>query len=446
MRRNEADMRFAVRFAALFVALLVMCGPMAGAQDKPFGEAFEKADKLVGQSDAAPALDELKRIYEANRDSNPPLSVEASRRRIALLERLSRRSEVFGEYTTVVNDFKGRNPEIAAQALLEAGRFLRERFGVTPDEKRHGASQAWKTWKTLRDEYAGTRAAQTLASEKLIESIEEQIRTTNSADWKYRIIDGMVALTGRNPSYSYALALILIALIVKALTFPLTLKQYASMREMQKIQPLMKELQAKYKGPELNTKMMELYKEHGVNPLAGCFPALVQMPFLYMVFVAIQLYEVALSQAGFLWIGSPLAKQYPNFIGGSLSQSDVPILVLYSVSMYITMRMTPSPDPAQAQQQRTMAWMMSGFFFWMFMTQKWGSGFVLYWLVQNILNIWQQYEYIYKPNKAKMAAAAGGGGTVEVSVPASPSTQRNGSGKAAEPAGSQPRVRPRKRK
>ena len=89
---------------------------------------------------------------------------------------------------------------------------------------------------------------------------------------------------------SYGWALIALAFVVRVVLWPLTAIQFRSMAEMQKVQPLVKQLQAKYKGdPQtLNTQMMALYKEHKVNPLAGCVPMLIQFPILIGLYWAIQ--------------------------------------------------------------------------------------------------------------------------------------------------------------
>jgi len=256
-----------------------------------------------------------------------------------------------------------------------------------------------------------------------------------------------VRLTGKNPSYSYALALIILAVAVKLILLPFSKKQYKSQREMQQLQPLLKELQKKYKGTELNQKQMELYKEHGVNPFGGCLPLLFQMPFLIFIFQAIREYEPAFAKGKFLWIGSGLAKQNPHLFGGNLALPDVPLLVLYVLTNYVTMRMTPAADPQQQQQQSSMALMTSAIFFYMFLSYKWSSAFVLYWLALNLFSIWQTYEYVYKPHKERMASGAS-----PQPVPPAPPAARNGAGSDTSdamplaPRNQPTRVRPRKKK
>ena len=86
-------------------------------------------------------------------------------------------------------------------------------------------------------------------------------------------------------------------------------------------------------------------------------------------------------------------------ISPDLAHLDMPILILYAISMYISMKLAPSPDPQMAQQQKSMSIMMTGMMIYWFMVTKWASAFLLYYLVQNIISTLQQYKYIYKPSK-----------------------------------------------
>lgn len=372
------------------------------------------------------------------------------------LETEGRRQEAHAAYRRVADE-QSRNPEVASEALYQAGKFASERYGGTADEKRFGEEAAAREdWRRLVDDYPGTKAYLKLTGGQRggprdeLAALENRIDKRNSSDWKYQVLHSLVALTGSNPAYSYAFALILLAVIVKIILLPLTKKQYAGMREMQRMQPLVKELQKKYQGAELNQKMMGLYKEHGVNPFAGCWPTLLQLPFLILVFNAIREYEFAFTHGKFLWIGSSLTDQGWRMIGHdviarNLASPDIILLAIYALTNYVTMKMTPTSDPAQQQQQNTMALVMTGFFFWMFLSYRWSSAFVLYWLALNLLSIWQQYEYIYKPHKEQTAS-------ISTSPPKPPDAGSNGAGKVdsvAKPvAGAKQttRVRPRKKK
>ena len=145
---------------------------------------------------------------------------------------------------------------------------------------------------------------------------------------------------------SYALDMILLALVVRLALFPLAQQQFKSMAEMQKLQPLLKSLQAEHKGKpqELQAATMALYREHGVNPLAGCFPLLIQLPILLGLFYAINSQITNFKTAHFLWIGSPLSDHYPQIFATSLATLDMPLFVLYVVSMYISVRYGSPPS------------------------------------------------------------------------------------------------------
>ncbi len=239
---------------------------------------------------------------------------------------------------------------------------------------------------------------------------------------------------------SYGLDMILLALVVRLALWPLANQQFKSMAEMQKVQPLLKELQAKYKGEpqQLQAKTMELYKEHGVNPLAGCFPMLIQLPILLGLFWAINSQLDHFRQQTFLWIGSPISHAYPQIFATSLAALDMPLFVAYIISMYITVRFgsPPSTDPQQAQTQKIMAFVspaMIAYFGWRY---HWASALLIYWLSLNIFSTSQQL-YMYRKFGLIGAKKPALGTAVAVAVPAAngtsgalrqtPSAAKNGS-------------------
>ncbi len=113
---------------------------------------------------------------------------------------------------------------------------------------------------------------------------------------------------------SYGVAIIIITIIIKAILAPLTVKQIKSMKAMQELQPRMKELQENTKTTKrLQAEMGAMYKEMGVNPLAGCLPLLVQMPFLIAIFYALQGYPYNPEFEHFLWLPS-LGESDPYYI------------------------------------------------------------------------------------------------------------------------------------
>lgn len=353
--------------------------------------------------------------------------------------------DVLNEYASLKKEYANKDPEIAAEALwrgvLYASdpnrygrgdlRQLRKDLQVEPDAMPEqvkdrikalaieGDTQAHTSIKQLFQEFPNSVAAQ-VARRKIYSGVdfqtmlEQRMDHRNSANATYKLVDSLVAMTGRNPAFSYWFALALIAIIVKLITMPLTLKMYKSQREMQRIQPLMKDLQEQYKGkPELNQKMMDFYKEHGVSPFASCFPMLIQIPFMIWVYNMIRQYEYHFAYGHFLWIGAPISHRYPQFLAGNLAQFDMVLLVVYSLSTYLTTKLTPAADPASAQQQKTMSIMMTGMMFYMFMLYKWSSAFMFYWLVLNLISAYQQYYYIYKGNINTLVSPPPGKGAVK---------------------------------
>lgn len=198
---------------------------------------------------------------------------------------------------------------------------------------------------------------------------------------------------------NYGFAIILLTLIVRVVTAPLTIYQAKSMKKMQEVQPLMKEIQAKYKDQpdKLNQEMMSLYKEKGVNPFAGCLPLLIQMPFLYAIFAVLQNFDPGAANPGFLWIPDLNAKD-PMMI--------LPALTV--VSMFAQSWLSGgSVDP----NQKMMTYMLP-LLFGVFTFQMPQSGVVLYWVVSTLFGLAQQAIY---PGFPRMKAAKAG--QVAVSAP-----------------------------
>jgi YidC/Oxa1 family membrane protein insertase len=181
---------------------------------------------------------------------------------------------------------------------------------------------------------------------------------------------------------NYGVAIILLTVAIRLLLFPLMHTSTVSMRRMQKLQPKVKEIQARYKKKKgdpqarakMNQEMMELYKQEGVNPMGGCLPMLVQLPILWALY-RLFLSAIELRHAPFFgWIQDLSAKD-PYYI--------TPILM--TATMWLQQRLAPQVgDP---QQQRIMRMMP---FIFGFMFLQFPSGLVLYWLTNNVLTIIQQ--------------------------------------------------------
>jgi len=256
---------------------------------------------------------------------------------------------------------------------------------------------AWETTRALVRQYGPRGYPVVKQAESLRAELARTIDKENSSHILYKILDSFVALTGRH-KYSYWIAVILITMLVKVVTWPLQHMQMKGMKQMQQVQPLIKELQKKYKDnkQELGPKVMELYKEHKVNPFASCLPLLVQMPVLWALYLTIRLYQFQFANGTFLWIGSSLSNITP-MIAHSLAERDIPLVVIYTISMYVTQKLTPV-DPTQAEQQKMMSIMMPLMFGYMFgVMYEFPSAFMLYWLVFNLIQIVQQYYALRTP-------------------------------------------------
>lgn len=184
---------------------------------------------------------------------------------------------------------------------------------------------------------------------------------------------------------NYGISIILLTILIKVVFFPLSHKSYKSMKELQKLQPKMEELRKKFANNReaLNREMMLLYKRHGVNPVSGCLPVLVQIPFFIALYQAL-MYAIELRHAPFFgWI-KDLSSYDPYYI--------TPVLM--GITMLIQQVMTPSTgDPTQ----KKIMYILPVVFTFMFL--KFPSGLVLYWLVNNVFSILQQV-YTLKTQKA----------------------------------------------
>lgn len=187
-----------------------------------------------------------------------------------------------------------------------------------------------------------------------------------------------------SPVYGAALSLIFLALIIKLVTTPMTTASFRGMRDMQRVQPLIKELQEKYKDDKakLAEAQMKLMKEHKVSPLGGCLPMLIQLPIFWVVYRAVQVYAAGFADAHFLWINN-------------LARPDWPLLILYALSMIVTQKLTTTPaaDPQQQAMQKQMTYFMP--IFLLFILQTLASAFVLYWFFLNVFSALHQY-YLMK--------------------------------------------------
>lgn len=200
------------------------------------------------------------------------------------------------------------------------------------------------------------------------------------------IINGLYLFTGMIGFPSYALAIILMAIIIKVILYPLTVKQMKSTMGMQDIQPKMQEIQKKYKNnPEkMNQEVMALYQEYEINPMAGCLPLIIQMPILYGLFAAMRSFEyVNTADAGFFWVAN-ISDPDPLHL--------LPIIV--GVAMFLQQKfMMPATQPGGGNDQmnqmmKVMLYVMPVMIGFMALTLP--SGLAIYWAMFSILGMVQQ--------------------------------------------------------
>lgn len=189
---------------------------------------------------------------------------------------------------------------------------------------------------------------------------------------------------------NYGVVIIIFSIIIKIVLHPLTRTSMKSMRKMQKLQPLMTEIREKHKDdPEkMNQQVMNLYKEYGVNPAAGCLPLLLQMPILFALYQVFRS-SIELRQAGFAWwikdLSIPdtvfhLPFTIPLFGINQISG----IVIAMGITMFVQQKMTPT-DP----RNKAMVWLMPVMFTLLFNGLP--AGLNLYYFVFNILSIGQQF-------------------------------------------------------
>ena len=200
---------------------------------------------------------------------------------------------------------------------------------------------------------------------------------------------------------NYGLAIIVVTILIKIALWPLTAKSYRSMKAMQKLQPKVIKLREKYANDRegMNREIMHLYKTFKVNPLGGCLPMLLQIPF-FIAFYRVLDSLLELRGAPFvLWIQDLAAPERLGSLNFTIPffepPTGLPVLtILMGLSMFIQQKMTPNTmaDPLQAKIM-----MMMPLFFTIILLNM-PAGLVLYWLVNNILSIGQQ-AMINRPDK-----------------------------------------------
>lgn len=216
--------------------------------------------------------------------------------------------------------------------------------------------------------------------QKQLEQIDETLKLTVDYGWLTIISQPLFWLLSIVFGFvgNWGVAIILVTFLIKLAFYKLTESSGRSMAKMRSLQPRMKAMQERYKDDKqaLSAAMMELYKREKVNPLAGCLPILIQMPF-FLAFYWVLLESVEMRQAPFaLWI-TDLSTKDPYFI--------LPLIM--GVAMFMQQKLNPVPaDPVQAKVMQIMPIMFTAFFAFF------PSGLVLYWVTNTLLSIAQQWK------------------------------------------------------
>lgn len=261
---------------------------------------------------------------------------------------------------------------------------------------------------------------------------------------------------------NYGLAIIAVTIVTRLVLLPLTIKQTRSMLVMQRLQPEIKKLQAKYKGREerakLNEEMMALYKEHGANPLGGCLPILLQMPILFALFrVLNDCVEIAgncIAGTKYLPLGrlrAAIASGETSFLGMQLNLTPnqslksgviaaIPyfLLILFTVltGLYQQRQMTQmqkgtTPQNAQMQMMGKIFPIMFAFF-----ALNFPAGLSVYWVATNVWTIGQQHFVVRRLHEAEALKTKPVEGTPAPSPNGQPSAKE-----VQSPNGARPKAR-----
>ncbi len=376
------------------------------AQAQALDAEGRKADANVPEADRVKKLEDAIKKYEQFYEQNPksPEGYQARFNEINIYD-----------YLANLQKRSGTHWYDQAEARLKD---MEKKFhGVTGSVEIERAGERTRVENVDLGELATTRLNELRAGRDVV----------NSDKPTYKVLDFLVNVTGRQAGFSYFFALALVVVVLKAITFPFQKKQYKYQQDMMRVAPLIREIQESMKGrppDEVNRRVFQVYKENNVNIAGGCLPMLVLMFVLFPVFWMVRDYEYQFTNATFLWIGSEYSKQV-WWLGDNLAQFDVPLFVIYLLSTVLYSLLQPKPaDPQQAQQQKMMLIMMPamfGVFMWM---GQWSSAFMLYWLVLNVVSMYQswvlmkQFGLIAQGSSATpgatppLAGAGAGGGTV----------------------------------
>ena len=224
--------------------------------------------------------------------------------------------------------------------------------------------------------------------------------------WNWVLVNPMAnALVLLNNAFfgSFGLAIIIFTVVMRGVTFPLTLRQLRSSRAMSAMSGRLQEIQKKHKDPKRRQEeTMKIYREAGVNPLGCLLPMVAQLPIWFALYSVLRLTvgdvpesPINLSKHLYPWSFIQQAVPLSNkFVGLNLGQPNVVLAVLTGATMFVQQKMTspPAMDERSASMNSTMLWMMPLMF--TYFAISFPSGLALYWVVSSVVGIVLQYVYV----------------------------------------------------
>jgi YidC/Oxa1 family membrane protein insertase len=204
----------------------------------------------------------------------------------------------------------------------------------------------------------------------------------------FNYIKGFISVAVPNDGLAYFLAVVIFTGLVRLILLPLNTKQMRSQTKINEVQPLLKKLQEKYKNDptKLQAETMALYKEKGISPFSSCLPLLIQMPLLFALFYVFRDLK-GIEGVKFLWV--TLSKPDPYYI----------LPIISGATTYIqSAMMAPKSEDGKPNQMATMNIGMS--IFMVFISIRFTSLLILYWIINNLYQILQNY-YIKMSDKKK---------------------------------------------
>lgn len=284
-----------------------------------------------------------------------------------------------------------RTKYFLAAIVPGAGKGVSVRTGVVPGTDRITTTLSVAAGHTVRDTFRVYAGPIGPAALKAVHPDLERVSDTGYR-WLQPVSRGILWLLLFLHRFiaNYGVVIIVFSVLMKLLFFPLTYQGLKSMRHMQSIQPKLKKIQEQLKNDpgRMNQETMALYKKYGVNPFAGCLPFLIQMPIFFALY-SVLVNTIELRHSPFIWwiddLSQPDALVRLGFKLPLFGWEVIGLLpVLMGIAMYFQQKMTPT-DP----KMKMMTYLMPIMMVFIFMNMP--AGLVLYWLVNNILSIGEQY-------------------------------------------------------